>query len=275
MLAEVILFVAVLALIALAGRSMLRTFADLHLVGLDRALDGEEPDIPQADADDYGWIHDRLVEAFAAEREGWALDQVRRIDARLQAGVPMAGRLETVILWTPEPGAFTMPGRHVYISRRLLERMAGRDEPVAFVIAHEMAHHRLGHVPAQGLIDRVPAPLKSIALDLALTSTRVLHGADREADTDAVALNLCLAAGYDAEGCLRAFDVLEELMLDWGDTEAVFGADSAIQSAVDGDPEWVVEAKEWLCERRRGYPSVRKRKARLLAAYRQAAANAA
>ncbi|HEX8244547.1 MAG TPA: M48 family metalloprotease [Longimicrobium sp.] len=271
MLAEIILLVAVLALIALAARSMLRTFAELHLVGLERALDGEAPNLPEADADDYGWIHDRLVEAFAAVREGWALDQVRRIDARLQADVPETERLETVILWIPEANAFTMPGRHVYISRRLMERMAGQDEPVAFVIAHEMAHHRLGHVPAQDLIDRVPAPLKSIALDLALTSTRVLHGADREADTDAVALNLCLAAGYDAERCLRAFDVLEELALDWGDTEAVFGPDSAIQSAVDGDPEWIVRAKEWLCERRRGYPPVRERKARLLAAWREVA----
>lgn len=270
---EIILLIAILLLIALAVRSMIGTLAEMHVVGLKRALDGEEPVIPDQ-ADDYGWIHQRLVDAFDAEREGWALEQVRRIDARLQADVPPAERLETVVLWIPEANAFTMPGRHVYISRRLLERMGGRDEPVAMVIAHEIAHHRLGHVPAQDLVDRVPAPLRGIAVDLALASTRVLHGAEREAETDTVALNLCLAAGYDAERCLSAFDIEEEIFLDWGDTEGVFGPDSAIESELAGDPEWIVAAKEWLSQRRRGYPPIRERKERLRAAYLEAAAAA-
>lgn len=270
---EFVLVAAVLLLIALAARSMLRSVAEVSAATLRTALEGEEPDFDVPD-DDYGWIHDRLMAAFGAEREGWALEQVRRIDARLQADVPPAERLESVVLWIPEASAFTMPGRRVYISRRLMERMGGRDEPVAFILAHEMAHHRLGHVPAQDLIDRAPAPLRGVALDLAIVSTRVLHGAHREAQADAVALNLCLAAGYDAERCLAAFDVLEDVALDWGDREGVFGADAAIASAAAGDPEWVVAAKEWLHERSRGYPPLRERKTRLLDAYREAVAAA-
>lgn len=269
---EYILGGAVLLLIALAVRSMVRSVAELPLGILKESLD-EDEDVQVPDVDPgHEWIHARLVAAFGAEHDGWAVEQVRRIDARLQASVPLDQRLETVVLWIPEANAFTMPGRHVYVSRRLLERMGGRDEPVALVIAHEMAHHRLGHVAGQELLDRVPAVMRDFALDLALVSTRVLHGAERESDTDAAAFGLCLAAGYDARACLRAFDVLEEIALDHGDVEGVTGSASALESEIAGDPEWVVAAKRWLYERRRGYLPLEERKARLVAAHEASAA---
>ncbi|MBV9110849.1 MAG: M48 family metalloprotease [Gemmatimonadetes bacterium] len=269
---EYILGGAILLLIALAVRSMIRSVAEMPLGILKGSLDDdEELQVPDIDPG-HEWIHDRLVAAFGAEHDGWAVEQVRRIDARLQANVPADQRLETVVLWIPEASAFTMPGRHVYISRRLLERMGGRDEPVALVIAHEMAHHRLGHVAGAELLDRVPAVMRDFALDLALVSTRVLHGAEREADSDAAAFDLCLAAGYDAHACLRAFDVLEEIALDHGDVEGATGSASVMESEIAGDPEWVIAAKKWLYERRRGYFPLEERKARLLAAYEAAAA---
>jgi predicted Zn-dependent protease len=275
---RVLLLVAVLALVAFALRSMFRAIADLRLNGVERALDGDEPQVPDelAAADDdagFAWIHERLVDAYAAESEHWALEQVRRIDARLQADVPEAERLETLVLWIPEANAFTMPGRHVYLGRKLMERMPG-DEPVALVVAHEMAHHHLGHLDAPAaLLSRLPGPLQAIATDL-VASSWFMSNAEREAETDAHALNLCLAAGYDGRLCLKAFDVMEEKALDWGDTEAVFGPDAAIEAALADDPEWMVRAREWLLERRRGYPAIRERKARLLAALEEAEAAA-
>lgn len=276
---RVLLLVAVLALIVFAVRSMLRAVADLRLGGLERSLGDEDlrvpDDLPEhGEAERFAWIHQRLVEAYAAEREHWALDQVRRVDARLQADVPEGERMETVVLWIPEPTAFTMPGRHVYMGRKLLERARG-DDAVAFVVAHEIAHHRLGHLDAPAaLLARLPPALQAVATDL-VASRWFAVNAEREAETDAHALNLCLAAGYDARRCLEAFDLLEESSLDWGDTEGVFGPDAAIASAVDGDPDWMVRAREWLWERRRGYPAIRERKASLLAAYEQAEAAAA
>jgi Zn-dependent protease with chaperone function len=275
---EVVLLLAILAMVAFALRSMLRAVADLRLAGIERALDGEglDPDILEklAGAERFAWIHQRLVDAYAAESEGWALDQVRRIDARLQADVPEAERLETLVLWIPEANAFTFPGRYVYLSRKLMERARG-DEPLAFIVAHEMAHHQLGHTErTAALLDRLPEALQDLAADL-VASRWFATNAEREAETDAHALNLCLAAGYDPRLCLKAFDQLEENALDWGDRQAVFGPDAAIEAALAGDPEWMVRAREWLYERRSGYPTVRERKARLLAALEEAEAAAA
>jgi len=276
MLPPVVMLIVLLVVIAFALRSMLRAVAEVRLAGIESALDGEKPDLPEEleGPARFAWIHQRLVDAHAAEKEGWALDQVRRIDARLQAHLPEAERLETVVLWIPEAGAFTFPGRHVYVSRKLVERARG-DEPLAFIVAHEMAHHLLGHAKRTAeLVDRLPEALQDIASDL-VAARWFASNAEREAETDAHALNLCLAAGYDPRRCLKAFDLLEEAALDWGNRQAVFGPDAAIEAAVAGDPEWMVRAREWLYERRSGYPAVRERKARLLAALEEAEAAAA
>jgi Zn-dependent protease with chaperone function len=272
---RVLMLVVIVVLVAFALRSMLRAVAGLRLAGLEHALDGEEPRIPdEPEGDGFAWLHGRLVDAYAAETQPWALDQARRIDARLQAHLPEAERLETLVLWIPEATAFTFPGRHVYLSRRLVERSRG-DEPLAFIVAHELAHHHLGHVErTEALLARLPGPLQAIATDL-VASRWFMSNAEREAETDAHALNLCLAAGYDARRCLKAFDLLEEAALDWGDTEAVFGPDAAIESALADDPEWMVRAREWLSERRSGYPALRERRERLLAALEEAEAAAA
>lgn len=274
---RVLLLIAILVFIAFAVRSMLAALSELRLKGLEDALGDEEVAIPEAlhgDAETgLAWVHQRLVDAYAAESEPWALEKARSIDARLQADVPEAERLETIVLWIPEATAFTMPGRYVYLSRRLLER-ARSDEVAAFIVAHEMAHHRLGHLDTPAaLLERLPGPLQAIAVDL-VSARWFAVNAERESETDVHALNLCLAAGYDARRCLQAFDLLEEVSLDWGDREGVFGPDAAIAAAIDGDPEWLIRAKEWLAERRRGYPPLRERKDRLLAAYEAAEAAA-
>lgn len=274
---RVLLLIAILVFIAFAVRSMLRAIADLRLDGLKRELGDDElavpEDLPEENEAGFAWLHRRLVEAYAAESESWAIDQVRRVDARLQADVPETERMETVVLWIPEATAFTFPGRHVYLSRRLQERAP--DETVAFIVAHEMAHHRLGHLDVSGaLLEKLPAALQAVAVDL-VSARKFAVSAEREAEADVHALNLCLAAGYDARRCLGAFDLLEQVALDWGDREGVFGPDSAIDSALAGDPEWVVRAKEWWWERRRGYPALRERKASLLALYETAETQAA
>lgn len=273
---SIVLLIAILMLTAAAVHSLLGAMADVPLAGLERTLAGEDPRVPDEllGEHSFAWIHQRLLSAYAAEPEGWATEMVRRIDARLQAGVPVDERLETVILWIPAATAFAMPGRHVYLSRRLLERAMG-DDQAAFVIAHEMAHHRLGHVAAAERLERLPGPAQAFALNLMVARSHLLHGAEREAEADAHGFNLCLAAGYDPYRCASAFDLLEMLALDHGDTAGVFGPDAAIEAALNGEPAWMVSLKTWMWERRRGYPSIRERKARLIHAYEQAAAETA
>lgn len=233
------------------------------------------PDFPENDRDLPAWLHDVITGAYAAEREGWALDMVRRVDARLQAGRPPEERFESVILWIPELNAFTMPGRHLYLSRRLVER-ARDDDALAFIVAHEIAHHDLGHLPdAEEWARELDSRASALAGPYIFLLQRRLAGPERESDADAHGLNLCLAAGYDPHRCLRAFDIMEMALLDVGDVEGVFGPDAALDSELAGDPRWIVELKEWMWERRRGYPSLRDRKARLLAAYEAAAAETA
>ena len=70
------------------------------------------------------WLHEQLREAVVFETEAWALDRVRRVEQRLQAGRPETERLVVEIPWLDEVTAFTAPGRYIYISRRLFERCA-------------------------------------------------------------------------------------------------------------------------------------------------------
>ena len=101
---------------------------------------------PQPEIKDEAAIGDWLQQELACymETSTWATERAARVDARLQDGRPEADRLETRVLWTAWATAFTAPGRFVYFSRPLLERCP-HDEAAAFVIAHEIAHHDLGH----------------------------------------------------------------------------------------------------------------------------------
>ena len=91
------------------------------------------------------WLHRKMLEAVTFEDAPWAIDRVRRVEARLQTDRPESNRLKVEIPWLDEVTAFTAPGRYIYFSRRLYE-VCATDEQVAFVVGHEMAHHDLGHV---------------------------------------------------------------------------------------------------------------------------------
>jgi Zn-dependent protease with chaperone function len=88
------------------------------------------------------WLQYEINEAIVLERNGFFPDQVARVGAQLQADRDPEDRLIVEIPWLSLFTAFTAPGRYIYFSRRLLERCP-TDETVAFVIAHEIAHHDL------------------------------------------------------------------------------------------------------------------------------------
>ena len=154
---------------------------------------------------------------FVVEREGWVVERTTRVDERLQPGVPAAERLHTLVLWSEAHTAFTGPGRTIYFSRRLLERMAD-DDATAMVVAHELAHHRLGHVPAlpRGWL------LLPVRLAIAYLQQRIA-GADHERDADLLGIELCLDAGYDPERCVAAFEHMANVVVDYGDIEGWLG----------------------------------------------------
>ncbi|HEX8670831.1 MAG TPA: hypothetical protein VF710_03040 [Longimicrobium sp.] len=132
------------------------------------------------------------------------------------------------------------------------------EDAVAMMVAHEIAHHDLGHLDS--------------ASPLMWMVRRRLHGPEHEAEADAHGFNLCLAAGYDPWRAFHLFDVLEAHALDVGALSAVFGPENAIAAALADAPEWKVELLRWLHARRTGYLPLRERKAALADAYEAATA---
>lgn len=209
------------------------------------------------------WLHRVLTNAYAYEREAWALERIARVENRLQSNLPMSERLQVELLWIPEVTAFTFPGRYIYVSRRLLERVDA-DEPIAFVVAHELAHHALGHLRARERWMKRLAPLPGadvVALP-ALEAAGWFSHPRNELAADEYALRLCADAGYDLHACIRVMDVLEMDALDRGQVTAVCGPEPS-DAEIAGEPGVADRLRRWFWDRERAYPSLLARKQRL------------
>lgn len=225
-------------------------------------------------ADDFSlgeWLHGELMDAYGYETEAWAVDRVERISKRLHAERGSAPPLQAEILWVGAMNAFAAPGRYVYITRELLQRADG-DEPIALVLAHEIAHHDLQHVQLlRGWLSRLPhAPSSLLVAALCRQLEKQLIGPERELAADSYALDMCLAAGYDGARCLGLFDNLEAHLLDHGDLDGVFGTDAALARNQNdhGVNRWLEQARVWTDQHLRGYPPLRARKSALVARLR-------
>ncbi|MCE9572527.1 MAG: M48 family metalloprotease [Deltaproteobacteria bacterium] len=179
------------------------------------------------------WFRSSIEAEFVVERETWASERVDRVTAALQPEVPAEQRLATLVVWLDTWTAFTLPGRTIYLSRRLIETLP-TDAAAALVVAHELAHHRLGHVPELSTAWRKVAGIARGVI------SGLVHRPERERDADLLAVELCLAAGYDLEECLVAFARMEHEALDWGNVDGVFDDDESRSQ-------------------RRSHPSVRRR----------------
>jgi Zn-dependent protease with chaperone function len=166
--------------------------------------------------------------------------------------------LTPVVFWFRPSWAFTCAGTYVYITRRLLERLRHEDA-VAFVLAHEMAHHDLRHLAPRSALTKAGLP-GALAATLILAAENWARGEALERAADDHAMLLCEKAGYDRARCLSAFDILLEDALDHGDVDGALGADDELP---DGDeaPRWLSTARKLL--RRRSHPPIAERRNRL------------
>jgi len=220
------------------------------------------------------WLYREIASQGVIESNTWATERARRASDRLQQGRPDDRNLEVVIPWLQEAIAFTCPGPYIYFSRRPIE-MCRDDDMAAFVIAHEMAHHDLGHV------DLFPDWLtkltgEHVAPFLILLGRQVekrLYGPQRECDADRHGFELCLQAGYDLHRCLGFFDVLEKMELDAGDLDIVFGPQESDEELAP-DASVATKLRLWVFHgsvrkhtpllMARGYLPLRDRRQRLL-----------
>lgn len=174
---------------------------------------------------------------------------------------PMHGE----VLWLSPPMAFTLPGPYVYITRRFIERCTS-DAPVAFALAHEMAHHDLGHLShAERWVTGgfAQAPRVIIVLILELLA-RWTYSRANEVAADALALDLCHKAGFDLKECLKCFDILTLYALDMHDLDGVYGTDEEIEldPRLERNPirRIYTEWRLWRARHRRAHPSIHERR---------------
>ncbi len=205
-------------------------------------------------------IYEHLFHSVHLETTGWAAERVDRVAERLQRDRPRDARLRVHVPWIFNVMAFTAPGRHVFFARRLLE-LCRNDEMAAMVVAHEIAHHDLGHLDAIPAWLRLPSG-REISLPLSATYRSALmrlHGPEKECQADRHGLELCLAAGYDGQRCLELFDVLEKDALDRRDRGAAYGPDDS-DDELAASATWRTRVRIWLYQRRRGYLPIRDRR---------------
>jgi predicted Zn-dependent protease len=205
-------------------------------------------------------LHEELIAEFSTETEAWVDERLLRVMARLNAVrtdcIPLTAHCLSIKACT----AFTTPAPHVYIGRRLLERLPS-DEPTAFVLGHEAAHHDLQHLDLfRGWLDVLP---KGTAGTLAAAAFRnlshQLYGPTRETQADQYSVELCLDAGYDGEQCLHAFDILENESLNRGDVDGVFGPENLLDPTDPGKGSTAYEIQRWLWTRAKRYLPLRER----------------
>src|SRR5665647_2526218 len=129
-------------------------------------------------------LRDAIERELVVEKSGWAFERVERVTSLLHQTIPDGDRFETLVIWSADHGAFTAPGSTIYISRRLLERLPD-DAAAEFVIAHEIAHHRLGHVPSPAAAwSRLPLKLALVLL------SKLITGPERERDADLLGIEM-------------------------------------------------------------------------------------
>lgn len=209
------------------------------------------------------WLRKEVEDAAFIERNGFFPEQVARVAERLQADRAPEDRFEVIVPWFRIRSAFTAPGRYIYFSRGLIERCP-HDEAVAFVIAHEIAHHDLGHLDLfRGHFARHAARLrggKLLVLFFRLLQKRI-YSPEWECEADRRAIELCVQAGYDGSRCLYLFHILSLLLLDAGDIDGVYGLDEESDQELSPEADLITKARIRLHHLKRGYLPLQDREA--------------
>jgi hypothetical protein len=211
---------------------------------------------PQDDAEFGEWFYKHIADAFLVKHTEW----VDGIAARLQSERAPEDRREVIIVAISDMTAFTVPGRYIYVTGRLIEYCPG-EGALAFVIAHELAHHDLEHMRYfPRWFREVGAHWINEMIFLAVHGMRRMFlNPEREAAADRRGMDLCRHAGYSPSECLQLFDQLESRLLDLGDVAGVFGPQESDDELLPNAP-LITKLRIWAWQRTRGYLPVRDRR---------------
>ncbi|MEO6209804.1 MAG: M48 family metalloprotease [Gemmatimonadaceae bacterium] len=222
-------------------------------------------------ADIHIELHDDLISEFGWETEPWVSERLERVIGRLNA--TRSGNRPPLIahsLSLPSCSAFTTPTTNIYVSRRLMEVLSS-DDMVAMILAHEIAHHDLGHLDLfEGALKLIP---RGVGGSLAVLTFRLFedqfYGPEREAAADLFAVDLCGKAGYNVERCIQAFTKLEQEHLNAGDIDGVYGPENLLDPTDPHQGSTAYAVQRWLWIRAHRYLPLHERRARAIAHYEE------
>jgi len=153
------------------------------------------------------------------------------------------------VLADPQLNAFALPGGFVFVTRPLLELCAEKDDELAFVLAHEMAHVVRGHA-----MDRmVSSTLLNVAsraslaarmmnkgvLDAALRLLQNAYSREQEIEADQFAVRLMLSAGMDPLAGAAVLGKLNDFADDPGELSSYFSTHPPLTARIDRIRHWL------------------------------------
>jgi predicted Zn-dependent protease len=156
---------------------------------------------------------------------GAPLQRVQRVGKKLVAALSKKDRTtwdyRFKVLSSKDINAFALPGGSMYVFTGLLDRLQN-DSELAAVMGHEMTHVRREHWAHQAAADQERVAGLSILLgatkagNAAYTAAGVLnslvnlrYSRKDEDEADQGGLNNMIAAGYNPQGMLQLFQVLQ------------------------------------------------------------------
>ena len=113
----------------------------------------------------------------------------------------------------PDVNAFALPGGFIFLSRPIVQMCLGRQDELAFILGHEMAHVVRGHVldrmiwgtlvNAASNAVRVAGPVAGVIRSAAATYVQRSYSRDQELEADILGVRLMRAAGFEPEGAVQ------------------------------------------------------------------------
>jgi len=211
-----------------------------------------------------GLIFESMNRDVIIDNELWVKERIATVMQNFKSTNFLTKDYKVIVPWLNAYTAFTAPGEFVFFSRKLFQDCP-TEEMVAFVIAHEIAHHELGHLDVfpEFVAEGIAANISMIRAVMHRILEARLYGPEQEIEADKAAIELCYLSGYDPFKCLKLFDRLEKTAMDNRDFGAVFGPDEA-DDELDPDAPLSTKMKIWLYQRKRGYLPIRDRRHALI-----------
>jgi len=122
----------------------------------------------------------------------------------------------------PNPNAFSIGGKHVFVTKGMVELVGGNEEQLAGMLAHEIAHDLAGHhnrQTGQGVAGIANALIQNLVssekVKLASSGAHLLYSSNfsrgQEKEADILGTVYAYRAGYDTNGFINFFNRMQQM----------------------------------------------------------------